>query len=139
MLNKVYYGEYTLKHWIDLILTKNIILPDYQRFFVWDKDKSKALIEALSQNQFVPPIIIGSYFDKDKKENLILDGQQRLTSILLAYFNLFPKKEQTKSKKKDIHFASDNDDQYDDDDDMYFIDWNFNQLLDRINEKKFTG
>lgn len=39
--NKVYYGEYTLKHWIDLILTENIILPKYQRFFVWDKDKSR--------------------------------------------------------------------------------------------------
>ena len=30
--NKIYYGEYTLKHWIDLILTGNIILPKYQRF-----------------------------------------------------------------------------------------------------------
>lgn len=24
MENRVYYGEYSLKHWIDLILTKNI-------------------------------------------------------------------------------------------------------------------
>ena len=26
--NKVYYGEYTLKHWIDLILSNNIVLPE---------------------------------------------------------------------------------------------------------------
>lgn len=131
--NKVYYGEYTLKHWIDLILTGNIILPKYQRFFVWDKDKSKALIKALSENQFVPPVTIGSYFEESKKQNLILDGQQRLTSILLAYLNLFPQKNQTKGKGEDIYFASENDDKYDDETD--FINWDFNQLLDLIDEK----
>lgn len=35
MENKIYYGEYTLKHWIKLILNGNIILPEYQRHFVW--------------------------------------------------------------------------------------------------------
>ena len=132
--NKVYYGEYTLKHWIDLILTGNIILPKYQRFFVWDKDKSKALIKALSEKQFVPPITIGSYSEDGKKQNLILDGQQRLTSILLAYLNLFPQKNQTKDNGKEIYFASENDDKYDDETD--FINWDFNQLLDMIAEKK---
>ena len=123
--NKIYYGEYTLKHWIDLILTGNIILPKYQRFFVWDKEKSKALINALSENQFVPPVTIGSYFEEGKKQNLILDGQQRLTSILLAYLNLFPQKNQAKGKGEDIYFASENDDKYDDETD--FINWDFNQ------------
>lgn len=35
MENKVYYGEYTLKHWIKLMLSGNIVLPEYQRHFVW--------------------------------------------------------------------------------------------------------
>lgn len=35
MMNKVYYGEYTLEHWIKLMLTRNIELPNYQRHFVW--------------------------------------------------------------------------------------------------------
>jgi len=86
--NKVFYGEYTLRHWIDLILTGNIILPKYQRFFVWDREKSKSLVNALLNDQFVPPVTIGSYIDDGIKQNLILDGQQRLTSILLAYLNL---------------------------------------------------
>lgn len=34
MENKVYYGEYSLKHWIDLILKQDIELPLYQRYFV---------------------------------------------------------------------------------------------------------
>ena len=33
--NKVYYGEYSLDRWIKLVLTKKIVLPPYQRYFVW--------------------------------------------------------------------------------------------------------
>ena len=31
MNTRVYYGEYSLSHWIELVLTQNIILPEYQR------------------------------------------------------------------------------------------------------------
>ena len=31
MKTKVYYGEYTLRYWIDLILSKNVVIPSYQR------------------------------------------------------------------------------------------------------------
>ena len=34
MENKVYYGEYNLMHWIIMMLTGNIVLPDYQRHIV---------------------------------------------------------------------------------------------------------
>ena len=27
MVNKVYYGEYTLKHWIKLMLSEGVVLP----------------------------------------------------------------------------------------------------------------
>lgn len=30
MENRIYYGEYSLKHWIDMILKKKITLPEYQ-------------------------------------------------------------------------------------------------------------
>lgn len=132
--SKVYYGEYTLKHWIDLILTGNICLPEYQRIFVWDMDKSVALINALLENQFVPPVTIGSYCEDGKKLNLILDGQQRLTSILLAYLKLFPQKDKYKVIEQNIGFADENDDV--NDDEIDFIDWDFNQLLKMINQRK---
>lgn len=131
--NKVYYGEYTLQHWIDLILTGNIILPPYQRFFVWDKEQSVGLVKALIDNQFVPPVTIGSYIEDDKKLNLILDGQQRLTSILLTYLGIFPRKENNKVSLKDVYLANENDDT--DDDEIDFIDWDFNKLLSLINNK----
>lgn len=46
MKSKVYYGEFSLKHWIDLILKKNLKLPKYQRHFVWDEQRTLKLVEA---------------------------------------------------------------------------------------------
>lgn len=125
MENKVYYGEYTLSHWIDLILTENIVLPEYQRYFVWDKDQAKALVKALEEKQFVPPVTIGSYINDGRKQNLILDGQQRLTSIFLTYLNLFPPKD-TKRENAGF-FANENDEE--NVDELDYLNWNFNQLL----------
>lgn len=91
MESRTYYGEYSLKHWIDLMLNGNIVLPEYQRSFVWSEKNLKRLIASLSEKQFVPPVTLARYVtDNGENKNLILDGQQRLTSILLAYLGLFP-------------------------------------------------
>ena len=92
MANKVYYGEYTLKHWIKLMLTEDIVLPAYQRHFVWQERDVKRLIQSLKDGQFVQPVTIALYNDGTNRYNLILDGQQRLTSLLLAYLGYFPNK-----------------------------------------------
>jgi len=92
MESRVYYGEYSLKHWIDLMLKKNIVLPKYQRSFVWDEKDVKRLINSLKSGQFVQPVTIACYADGNKKENIILDGQQRLTSLLLTLLGYIPNK-----------------------------------------------
>lgn len=92
MMNKVYYGEYTLNHWIKLMLTGDIILPEYQRHFVWQERDVKRLIQSLKEGQFVQPVTIALYDDGLNRHNLIIDGQQRLTSLLLAYLGYFPNK-----------------------------------------------
>jgi len=135
MDNKVYYGEYSLKHWINLILKGNVILPDYQRYFVWDQVKTKELVKAFREKQFVPPVIISSFKDKGQNVNLILDGQQRLTSILLAYIGKFPdKKAYSKNKEKGVADENDNppDESLVDD----ILEWNFNKLIEKGNSKK---
>lgn len=75
METKVYYGEYSLRHWIGLILTKNIVLPPYQRRFVWKEKESREFIDSLSKKEFVPPVTIGVMKKDSKDENIILDGQ----------------------------------------------------------------
>ena len=91
MNRKVFYGEYTLRHWMDLILKRNIILPDYQRHFVWSKESVEKFIIQLKTGLFVPPVILGSFKKDEGNDNIILDGQQRLTSVLLGYLGLYPK------------------------------------------------
>lgn len=128
MKSKVYYGEYSLKHWIDLILKKNLKLPKYQRHFVWDEQKTLKLVESLSNGQFVPPVIIGAFKDDDGYHNYILDGQQRLTSILLAYLEFFPDKSKFVEGSSD-KLADDNDFNDEDSGKGEIIEWTFKMLL----------
>ncbi len=125
MKNRVYYGEYSLKHWIDLILTKNIILPEYQRKFVWKPEQVKNLIESIKTGEFVPPVTIGYAEIKGKNKNIIIDGQQRLTSLLLYHLNVYPQKSKFSKKTIDLSVENENDDI----DDNETIEWKFDELL----------
>lgn len=109
MDSRVYYGEYTLKHWIQMMLTRNIILPEYQRSFVWDEKDVLRLLKSIEDGQFVQPVTI-ALFKTDPAmpgHNLIIDGQQRLSSILLAYLGYMPIKSMF---EKPEALASDEDD-----------------------------
>ena len=132
MENKVFYGEYTLRHWINMILRKELILPDYQRFFVWKEKKMDLLIETLQEKRFVPPVSIGVYMEDEEKQNLIIDGQQRLTCILLAFLGLFPEKsEDFISHERALADERDegiDDEDYSEDDEL--LDWTFKKLTE---------
>lgn len=132
MDSKVYYGEYSLKHWIDLILSGNIKLPKYQRSFVWKKDAVQDFIKSLKNKEFIPPVIIGSF---ENKFNYIIDGQQRLTSLLLAYIGKIPKPDEFKAS--DLTQYADADDSIPDDDvDDEPISWTFSLLITDGNNTK---
>ena len=140
-----FYGEYSLEQWIKLILTKEIILPDYQRAFVWSEEDVRELITSLKDGLFIPPITIGNY---DGKTNYILDGQQRLSAILIAYLGLFPKKEKFKFSMSEYQgTANDNDDIAEEDEDIMPLEWQFNyftkagqdkqSILEKIEKDKY--
>lgn len=129
MDNKVFYGEYTLRHWINMILRKELLLPEYQRFFVWKEKKMDLLIETLQEKRFVPPVSIGVYIENDEKQNLIIDGQQRLTSIFLAYLGLFPEQSEDFISHERV-LADERDDGIDDEEyeEDELLDWTFKKL-----------
>lgn len=138
--SKVYYGEYSLKHWIDLILTRNIELPEYQRHFVWQERDIKRLIKSLKEKQFVQPVTIALYNIERQKKNLILDGQQRLTSILLAYIGYLPDRKKFMEGDTDTNLLAEEDDSALDDTEgnaskQHSILWKFNELLSDKNSK----
>ena len=135
MPNRTYYGEYTLSHWIKLMLTGNIVLPEYQRRFVWQERDVKRLIQSLKEGQFVQPVTIALYNDGAKKMNLILDGQQRLTSLLLAYLGYFPDKKKFEEVSSDS-IASEDDSASDEAEaSTKGIIWKFPELLKIGNTK----
>lgn len=86
MENHIYYGEYSLKHWIELLLSRDIVLPEYQRRFVWNEADIARLIKSFQEKQFVQPVTIALFKPHGfaHPKNLLIDGQQRLTSVLLA-------------------------------------------------------
>lgn len=139
--NRVYYGEYSLKHWINLMLTRNIDLPEYQRHFVWQVRDIKRLIKSLKDKQFVQPVTITLYNVGGQKRNLILDGQQRLTSILLAYIGYIPDRKKFLEGCIDSHMLAGEDDSALDDSEKELskrnaILWKFNELLADQNRKE---
>ncbi|WP_396615152.1 DUF262 domain-containing protein [Lysobacter soli] len=58
--------------------------PEYQRRLVWDRKKKSRLIESLLMNIPVPPIFL---FEHDLNRYEVMDGQQRLNSIMEFYSN----------------------------------------------------
>lgn len=122
---RVYYGEYTLRRWVDLMISKGIELPEYQRSFVWDEDDVKRLIASLNSGQFILPVTIAHCKDENGERNLILDGQQRLTSILLAYLGFMPIKEKFNSTDVDLANGDDSEEESKN----YSMEWTYKTLL----------
>ncbi|MBE9140018.1 DUF262 domain-containing protein [Nodosilinea sp. LEGE 07088] len=135
MENRTYYGEYSLWHWIELVLKQNIVLPPYQRYFVWNEKKVNTLIKSFKEKQFVPPVTIGAFKIEDTNKNLILDGQQRITSILLAYLGLYPDEQTYRSTIQ--RFANDNDEAEEAEEARFdnILEWNVEELTKKGRRK----
>jgi hypothetical protein len=69
----------------------SIILPPYQRNYIWDKSRASKLIESLILGLPVPQLFL---YEEAKNRFAILDGQQRLLSIYFFMKKRFPRKTQ---------------------------------------------
>ena len=93
-----------LKFLLEMIHNRTMALPDFQRDFVWDPYATDELIESIISNYpagtllrikngqqllFQPRAIDGApSLNGTKPAYLILDGQQRLTSLYQAFFGV---------------------------------------------------
>lgn len=132
MDKKVYYGEYTLKHWIELLLNSNLELPPYQRNFVWKKEQVKEFINGVKDGSFIPPVTIGVCNIDAENHNLILDGQQRLSSILLAYYGVYPKENVFQRNVNELIIADGmEEEEEDDEDEVEYLDWSLRMFAEK--------
>lgn len=97
-----YMGAYSLKTWIRKILEKGIELPPYQRDFTWDLENAKKLKKSLEKGYYIPPVTLAKYDNK----TYLLDGQQRLTSIICLYLGMWPRNEIDIQDEDDEDFSS---------------------------------
>lgn len=97
--NEVRYDRRTVKDWVSKALEGAIAITDFQRSFVWTSEKTAKYLKAIIQGKPVglylilqvanPPQFQPRQFNAiDVKyldpQELVLDGQQRLTSLLHA-------------------------------------------------------
>lgn len=61
--------------------------PDFQRQFIWDKTKASCLIESILLDVPIPIVYLAQ--ENDDSE-LVIDGQQRLSSIFSYIDGMFP-------------------------------------------------
>lgn len=130
MDKKVYYGEYTLKYWVELLLRKDLVLPPYQRSFVWTEQQVRGYVKNIENDGFVPPVTIGVCNIGGENRNLVLDGQQRLSSILLAYFKVYPRKEAFLRGADELALADGGAEEDDGEPDMEYINWSMRNFAD---------
>ncbi len=73
-----YPADFTLEVLTSKWKKGDIVIPNFQRRYVWNVTQASKLIESFMLGLPVPAIFL--YVDKNKK-NLVIDGQQRLKSI----------------------------------------------------------
>lgn len=66
----------------------DIFVPSFQRAFIWSPKQASRFIESLLLGLPVPAIFLSR--DEDSKKYLIIDGQQRLSSLRYFYKGEFP-------------------------------------------------
>lgn len=102
-LARIFYpSSEKLRFLLDSIHNREVALPDFQRDFVWDPRATEELIESILQNYpagsllriknksgffFAPREVAGApALDGHSPSYLVLDGQQRLTSLYQAFY-----------------------------------------------------
>ncbi len=91
-----YPSDFTLRGISQMWKDEDILIPDYQREFVWSIRQSSLLIDSFLCGLPVPPVFF--YIDEENK-NLVIDGQQRILSVVFFFDGYFGK-ESTQGKRQ---------------------------------------
>ena len=112
-------GTMKTQELIDAIRNKDLVLPEFQREYVWTKDQAKKLMDSLIKGYPIgsflfwktnnPPDLknIEIINDTQKTYQIILDGQQRLTALYLLIEGEIPnfyKEREIKFDPRDLYF-----------------------------------
>ena len=100
LLNEIGHGE--------------ILLPEFQRGYVWNRDQVRGLMQSLYRKHptghlltwrtYKPSLVRGSQSPRDGHSLLLLDGQQRLTTLYVLFKGEAPLFYEGESLYFDLYF-----------------------------------
>jgi hypothetical protein len=83
-----YPSDYTIDGLQQMTIRKDIVIPGFQRHFVWNIRQASLLVESFLLGLPVPPLFL---YVTDQNKSEVIDGQQRLLSMMYfleGYFGL---------------------------------------------------
>lgn len=91
-----YPADYTLEVLHQKWKADEVVIPKFQRQFVWTQSQASRLIESFLVGLPVPAVFL--YSELESQKYLVIDGQQRLKSVFCYFEGCFGSEEQDKRK-----------------------------------------
>ena len=85
-----YPADITLKGYLDKWNSGQLLIPPFQRSYVWDQVKASKLIESFLLGLPVPGVFL--YKERETNKLQVIDGQQRILSAIRFFKNEFEEK-----------------------------------------------
>jgi uncharacterized protein with ParB-like and HNH nuclease domain len=82
-----YPADYTLRGYLDKFNSKQLIIPEFQRNYVWDQVRASKLIESFLLGLPVPGVFL--YKERRTNKLWVVDGQQRIISAVRFFTGTF--------------------------------------------------
>lgn len=92
-------NDFNIKTYFDFIEAGMVIIPTFQRNYVWDIKRASKLIESLVIGLPIPQIFL---FGEGENKYLVIDGQQRLLSIYYFIKGRFPRTDKRAQIRKNL-------------------------------------
>ena len=83
-------NDFNVLSYFNFIESGSIIIPGFQRHYVWDIRKASKLIESIIMGLPIPQIFL---YEEERNKFLVIDGQQRLLTTYFFMKGRFPKRE----------------------------------------------
>ncbi|MBN7798432.1 DUF262 domain-containing protein [Parahaliea mediterranea] len=83
-------NDFNVLSYFNFIEAGSIVIPGFQRNYVWDVRKASKLIESVLMGLPIPQIFL---YEEAKNRFLVIDGQQRLMTIYYFMCGRFPKRD----------------------------------------------
>lgn len=85
-----YPADITLKGYLEKSTNKQLVIPPFQRSYVWDQVQASKLIESFLLGLPVPGVFL--YKERETNKLQVIDGQQRILSAVRYFRNEFEDK-----------------------------------------------